>query len=172
MFCMFKIYFILFYLSFSFCCISQSNTGNFLISNVGLINNFSNNSISILFKNNSESCLNIENGLATINYLKKNYSSSLSCDFKYKINTLGIKLYPNPVNSITTIKFTYQPPQNNLFNIIIFDIEGKMVLNFRDYGNNIFNGKILDLGGLNAGVYFLDIESANYIDSIKFIKSK
>jgi hypothetical protein len=41
----------------------------------------------------------------------------------------------------------------------------------KETGYNIFQGINLDLGNIIAGSYVLKIESSNYVDAVKFIKS-
>jgi hypothetical protein len=88
-----------------------------------------------------------------------------------KINTLGVKLFPNPVNSVTKVKITNVPPLNETFNLSIWTTEGAMISTSKETGYNLFQGMTMDLSRLVAGSYVLKIESNNFIDAIKFIKA-
>jgi hypothetical protein len=86
-------------------------------------------------------------------------------------NTLGIKLFPNPVSSNTKVKFVNTPPLTETFNLSIWTAEGNLINTRKELGYNLFQGLTLDLGGLTSGTYVLKIESTQFVDAIKFIKA-
>jgi hypothetical protein len=86
-------------------------------------------------------------------------------------NSLGIKLYPNPVGVNTKVKFINTPPLNAQFSITIWNSEGLQVGTTKATGLEIFQGKQIDFGSLAVGSYVIQIESEKHIDAIKFIKA-
>jgi hypothetical protein len=88
-----------------------------------------------------------------------------------KFNSLGIKLFPNPVNGATNVKFINTPPFTETFNLSIWSTDGAIINTRKETGYNLFQGLTMDLSGLTPGSYVLKIESSNFVDAIKFIKA-
>jgi hypothetical protein len=86
-------------------------------------------------------------------------------------NSLGIKLYPNPVIATTKIKFMNPPPLNDQFNISIWGADGFKITSGKATGFELFQGVPLDFIMLQAGTYIIQIESEKYRDAFKFIKA-
>ena len=140
------------------------------MSSVGIIGNTNSNATAISFKSVAN-CLDVQTGIAVLNGSRANGQFVTNCDVNVKFNTLGIKLYPNPVLSTTKIKFINTPPLTENFNISVWTMEGGILFSRKETGYNIFQGVMVDVGMLIAGSYILKIESANYADAIKFIKA-
>jgi len=149
---------------------AQELTGAFIMSSVGGLNNMSNNSMAITFSS-SATCLNVQNGTAVLTGDRGTGSFAVNCEVKSKYNTLGIKLYPNPVVSITKIKFINTPPLNDQFNISIWGTDGFRITSGKATGYELFQGMPLDFSMLQAGSYIIQIESDKYTDALKFIKA-
>lgn len=149
---------------------AQQLTGVFIMSSVGAIENMSSNSMAITY-NSTISCLNVQNGAAVLSGPRGEGIFSGNCQVNRNFNTLGIKLYPNPVIAITKIKFINTPPLNELFNISIWGTDGFKVTSGKATGYELFQGMTLDFSMLQVGTYVLQIESEKYTDAIKFIKS-
>jgi hypothetical protein len=79
--------------------------------------------------------------------------------------------YPNPFNSLTKISFSLNKGSNVL--IKIFDALGcevKTLLNeFKPIGTYVLD---LDAGNMNSGVYFLRMQTENFVDTKKIILLK
>jgi len=149
---------------------AQQLTGAFIMSSVGGLNNMSNNSMAVTFSSNA-TCLNIQNGTAVLTGDRGTSNFAINCEVKSKYNTLGIKLYPNPVVSITKIKFINTPPLNDQFNISIWGADGFRITSGKATGYELFQGMTLDFSMLQAGSYIIQIESDKYTDALKFIKA-
>jgi hypothetical protein len=149
---------------------AQQLTGAFIMSSVGGLNNMSNNSMAVTFSS-SATCLNIQNGTAVLTGDRGTGNFAINCEVKSKYNTLGIKLYPNPVVSITKIKFINTPPLNDQFNISIWGADGFRITSGKATGYELFQGMTLDFSMLQAGSYIIQIESEKYTDALKFIKA-
>ena len=149
---------------------AQQLQGAFIMSSIGSLQNMSNNSISVNFSSTA-TCINVQNGSAVIIGDRGTGTFAINCEVNTRFNTLGIKLYPNPVTANTKIKFINTPPLNDLFNISIWSTEGYKITSGKATGYEIFQGKPMDFSMLNAGTYFIQIESEKYIDALKFIKA-
>ena len=69
---------------------------------------------------------------------------------KMKVNSLNI--FPNPMNSYTTIQF--QNPSNLKYQLSVIDLSGKIVY----YRDNIFNNSFeLSRGKLSSGLYMIEL---------------
>jgi len=149
---------------------AQQMSGTFIMSSVGGIQNASNNSMAIAF-NSSATCLNVQNGTAVLTGDRGTGNFAINCEVNAVFNSLGIKLYPNPVGVNTKVKFMNTPPLNDQFNITIWNSEGQQVGTAKATGFEIFQGKQIDFGSLSVGSYVIQIESEKYIDALKFIKA-
>jgi hypothetical protein len=149
---------------------AQQITGTFIMSSVGGIQNVSNNSMAINF-NSSATCLNVQTGAAVLTGDRGTGNFAINCEVNVVFNSLGIKLYPNPVGANTKVKFMKAPPLNDQFSITIWNAEGLQVGSVKATGFEIFQGKQIDFGSLSVGSYVIQIESEKYIDAIKFIKA-
>ena len=149
---------------------AQNTGGVFIMSSVGALQNMSNNSMAVSF-NGSATCLNIQNGTAVIIGDRGTGNFAINCEVNAKFNTLGIKLYPNPVNTSTRIKFINTPQLNDQFSISVWNTEGFKITGGKATGYELFQGMQLDLSMLPAGNFVIQIESEKYKDALKFIKA-
>ena len=149
---------------------AQQQTGTFIMSSVGVIQNMSNNSMAVTF-NSTATCLNVQNGTAVLTGDRGTGSFAVNCEVNTKFNTLGIRLFPNPVTANTKVKFINTPPLTDLFVISVWSAEGFKITSGKATGYEIYQGKQLDLSGLTTGSYIIQIESSGYRDALKFIKA-
>ncbi len=149
---------------------SQSLNGLIIMSSVGSIQNSSNNSMAVTFSSNTN-CLNIQNGTAVLTGERGTGSFAINCEVKSLFNTLGIKLYPNPVSEYTKVKFINQPPLNDKFSITVWSNQGEKISASTASGYEIYQGMMMHLSTLVSGSYIIQIESDKYRDALKFIKA-
>ena len=149
---------------------AQQLSGAFIMSSVGGLNNMSNNSMAITFSS-SATCLNVQNGTAVLTGDRGTGNFAINCEVNTKMNTLGIKLYPNPVIATTKVKFVNTPPLNDQFTISIWGTDGFKITSGKATGYEIFQGMPLDFSMLQAGSYIIQIESEKYRDALKFLKA-
>ena len=149
---------------------AQQLTGAFIMSSVGGLNNMSNNIMAVTFSS-SATCLNVQNGTAVLTGNRGTGSFAINCDVDTKFNTLGIRLYPNPVTTNTKVKFINTPPLADQFTISVWNSEGFKISSAKATGYEIFQGKGMDFSSLIAGSYIIQIESEKYTDALKFIKA-
>jgi hypothetical protein len=150
---------------------AQELSGAFIMSSVGSIQNFANNSMAVTFSSSSN-CLILQNGAAVLTGEIGSGLFATNCLENTKFNSLGIKLYPNPVIATTKIKFINTPPLNDQFNISIWGANGFKITSGKATGYELFQGLTLDFSVLQAGSYIIQIESEKYSDALKFIKAK
>ena len=149
---------------------SQSLNGLIIMSSVGSIQNSSNNSMAVTFSSNTN-CLNIQNGTAVLTGERGTGSFAINCEVKSLFNTLGIKLYPNPVSEYTKVKFINQPPLNDKFSITVWSNQGEKISASTASGYEIYQGKMMHFSTLVSGSYIIQVESERYKDALKFIKA-
>jgi len=149
---------------------AQALNGSFIMSSVAGIQNLSNNSMSVTFMSNAN-CLNVQNGTAVLIGERGVGTFFNNCELNTHFNTLGIKLYPNPVSFNTKVKFINTPPLNDHFSITIWSSQGEKIGESNATGNEIYQGKLMNLSSLISGSYIIQIESEKYIDALKFIKA-
>ena len=149
---------------------AQLLTGAFIMSSVGGLQNMSNNSMAITFSS-SATCLNVQNGTAVLTGDRGTGNFAINCEVNTIFNSLGIKLYPNPVGASTKIKFINTPPLTDQFTISVWNSEGFKISIAKATGYEIFQGMPLDFSMLQAGSYIIQIESEKYRDALKFIKT-
>jgi hypothetical protein len=150
--------------------LQAQSSAAFIMSSVGSIPGASNTGMAIQF-NSIATCLNVQNGVAVLNGVRGSGQFAINCEVTLKINSLGIKLYPNPVNTITKVKFANTPPLTETFNLTVWTTEGVLLFTRKESGYNLFQGINLDVSALGSGSYVLKIESENYLDALKFIKA-
>ena len=149
----------------------QSQTAaTFMMSSMGALPNTANAGAAIQF-NSIATCLNVQNGIAVLNGERANGQFAINCEVTLKINSLGVKMYPNPVNATTKVKFINTPPLTEVFNLSIWTSEGVLIQTKKETGYNLFQGLTLDVSGLTSGTFILKIESNNFVDALKFIKA-
>ena len=148
----------------------HAQSASFLMSSVGSLPNSSNSISAINFKSNA-ACLDVQTGIAVLRGVKNAGEFAMTCEVSMKFNSLGVKLYPNPVNTYTKVKLQNTPPLNEVFNVSIWSTDGQLIMTKKETGYNLFQGLTLDLSTINAGTYVLKIESTQFLDAIKFIKA-
>ena len=141
-----------------------------VMSSIGMMGNASSTISALNFKSIA-SCIDVQTGVAVLNGTRGHGEFAFSCEVVMNFNSLGIKLYPNPVNSNTRVKFVNTPPLTEQFNLQVFTTEGQFISSKKESGYNLFQGITLDLGALTTGTYILKITSTEFVDAIKFIKA-
>lgn len=148
----------------------RAQNAQFVMSSVGSFPNSANSMMAINFKSIA-SCLDVQTGIAVLKGERGNGEFAYTCEVSMKFNSLGIKLFPNPVNTFTKIKLQNTPPLTEVFNLSIWSTDGVLLMTKKETGYNLFQGLTLDLNNIHAGTYVLKIESVHFIDAIKFIKA-
>ena len=92
------------------------------MSSVGSIPNLSNNSMAINFTSNA-SCFRIQNGAPIFIAVRGKGKFTNFCVENIKLNSLGIKIFPNPVASKAQVKLSTLPPVAELLGTNIAPLE-------------------------------------------------
>lgn len=141
-----------------------------VMSSIGMMGAASGTVSALNFKS-AAACIDIQSGVAILNGVRGNGAFAFSCEVAMNYNSLGIKLYPNPVTSNTKVKFINSPPLTEQFSLQIYTAEGQFISSKKETGYNLFQGIALDLSNITSGSYILKITSTQFIDAIKFIKA-
>jgi len=160
----------LFILLIIFIKLSPSARAQMIMSSIGRMGNASSTISALNFKSIA-SCIDVQSGVAVLNGARGNGEFAFSCEVVMNYNSLGIKLFPNPVNSSTKVKFINAPPLTEQFNLQVYTAEGQFISSKKESGYNLFQGITIDLGTLTSGTYILKITSTGFVDAIKFIKA-
>lgn len=159
--------FILFLIVFM---LSAKAQAQIVMSSIGTMGAASGTVSALNFKSNA-TCIDVQSGVAVLSGTRGSGEFAFSCEVVMNYNSLGIKLFPNPVNSSTKVKFVNAPPLTEVFNLQVFTAEGQFVSSKKETGYNLFQGITFDLGSLTSGTYVLKITSTQFTDAIKFIKA-
>lgn len=149
--------------------LNNCNAQQLTMSSMGILNNTTNLSTAMHFKSTAN-CIDVQSGIS--NYIAKlTYGEfSINCNIEQKINTLGLKLFPNPVKTSAKLKFSNTAPLNEIFNVSICNAEGTVMRILNTNGYALFAGYNLSFSDLTSGTYILKIESPQFIEALKFIK--
>ena len=85
-----------------------------------------------------------------------------------RLKEQGYLLYPNPASSKTTVQFF--PAANNLKSIQLSGAKGDIVLSYQYKPGQVLNMQEINLTGLPAGIYFLNIQYTDKSITEKLIK--
>ena len=142
-----------------------------VMSSIGMMGNASSTINALNFKS-STTCIDVQSGVAVLNGKRGNGQFAMNCEVTMKINSLGVRLFPNPVNHNTKIKLNNTPPLTETFSLSIWTTEGFLVNTRKATGLSLIQGLNIDVSELPYGTFILRIESATTLDAIKFINQK
>ena len=149
---------------------TTSHAQQFMMSSVGILSGSASNATAINFKSNAN-CIDVQTGIAVFKGVRSFGDFAVNCEVTQQFNSLGIKLFPNPVRTTTKVKFINTPPLSDNFNLTVWNTEGAMLYSRKETGYTLFQGVLIDLSNLASGTYVIKIESTQYVDAIKFIKA-
>jgi len=152
------------------CSVQTNYAQQLTMSSIGILENTSSLSAAINFKSNAN-CIEVQSGIAVFNGFKGYGEFIVNCSVKQQFNILGVKIFPNPVITSSKIKFTNTPSLTTNFSITIWNTEGELIKSRKESGYTIFQGLLIDFSTLSPGGYILKIESPEYIEALKFIKT-
>ncbi len=140
------------------------------VSSIGSIGGSVANVSAINF-NSIATCIDIKSGITVLTGKRAAGEFAINCEVSMQYNSLGVKMFPNPVQTQTKVKATNTPPLNEIFNLTIISANGVVLNTRKEIGYNLFQGLTIDLGNLQSGTYVLKIDSPKFVDVIKFIKA-
>ena len=104
----------------------KAQTGLFVMSSLGAMPGTTSSGLPINF-NSIATCIDVQTGVAVLNGARGNGQFAINCEVIMKFNSLGIKMYPNPVINATKVKFNNTPPLTETFNLTIWTAEGFLI---------------------------------------------
>ncbi len=140
------------------------------VSSIGSIGGSVANVSAINF-NSIATCIDIKSGITVLTGKRAAGEFAINCEVSMQYNSLGVKMFPNPVQTQTKVKATNTPPLNEIFSLTIISANGVVLNTRKEIGYNLFQGLTIDLGNLQSGTYVLKIDSPKFVDVIKFIKA-
>ena len=82
-----------------------------------------------------------------------------------------LRVYPNPVSSTTAISFSLSKPEK--VSITVYDVTGRIVKTIADKEINEGEHQVtLDVKDMNAGIYLLRLQTAEFVRSKKIVVVK
>ena len=150
--------------------ISIESMGQKGVSSIGSIGGSAANISAINF-NSISTCIDVKSGITVLTGKRASGEFALNCEVSIQYNSLGVKMFPNPVQNQTKVKATNTPPLNETFNLTIISANGAIISTRKETGYNLFQGLTIDLVNLQSGTYLLKIDSPKFVDVIKFIKA-
>ena len=106
--------------------------------------------------------------LARIEYLFNLYEEYDAPSAIAELSNLHAAVYPSPTASVLNIDFTSK--SNDVMNISIYDITGKLVFNQSSASNIGDNYAKLDVSSFNQGLYIVELKQGNSVSRVKFAK--
>ncbi len=157
-----------------FCCcnglfFTSLKAQGFIISSMGYMAGTSNIASPINFKSTA-TCIDVQTGIAVFNSSPAFGEFAINCKIGQVFNSLGLKLFPNPVTSNAILKFTNTPLLTQVYKLSIWDAQGELISTSKENGYSLFQGLPIHLNNLSAGTYILKLESTQSLDAIKFFK--
>jgi len=141
-----------------------------VVSSIGNFPGTTSNISAIQFKSISN-CIDVQSGMAVLTGKRATGDFAINCEVSLKYNSLGVRMFPNPVQAQAKVKATNTPPLNETFNLTVWSADGVLINSRKETGYNLFQGLTIDLSTLKSGTYVLKIDAPKFVDVIKFIKA-
>lgn len=141
-----------------------------VVSSIGNLPGTTSSISAIQFKSIS-TCIDVQSGMAVLTGKRATGDFAINCEVSLKYNSLGVRMFPNPVQAQAKVKATNTPPLNETFNLTVWSADGVLINSRKETGYNLFQGLTIDLSTLKSGTYVLKIDAPKFVDVIKFIKA-
>lgn len=141
-----------------------------VVSSIGSFPGTTSNISAIQFKSIS-TCIDVQSGMAVLTGKQATGDFAINCEVSLKYNSLGVRMFPNPVQAQAKVKATNTPPLNETFNLTVWSSDGVLINSRKETGYNLFQGLTIDLSNLKSGTYVLKIDAPRFVDVVKFIKA-
>jgi hypothetical protein len=141
-----------------------------VVSSIGNLQGTTSSISAIQFKSIS-TCIDVQSGMAVLTGKRATGDFAINCEVSLKYNSLGIRMFPNPVQAQAKVKATNTPPLNETFNLTVWSSDGVLINSRKETGYNLFQGLTIDLSNLKSGTYVLKIDAPRFVDVVKFIKA-
>ncbi len=117
-----------------------------------------------------ENCFNISNALNKF-LESSNGEFFINCFVDVDFVKLNIKIFPNPINSIATVKFNNKLQHENKMRLMVFDNLGQTKKAYDVTQDQFLAGYRIDLSGMASGYYYIQISSTTLLQTIKILKN-
>ena len=151
------------------CTVSFAQQG-VVVSSIGNFAGTTSSISAIQFKSIS-TCIDVQSGMAVLTGKRATGDFAINCEVSLKYNSLGVRMFPNPVQAQAKVKATNTPPLNETFNLTVWSADGVLLSSRKETGYNLFQGLTIDLSNLKSGTYVLKIDAPKFVDVVKFIKA-
>jgi len=141
-----------------------------VVSSIGNFGGTTSSISAIQFKSIS-TCIDVESGMAVLTGKRAAGDFAINCEVSLKYNSLGVRMFPNPVQAQAKVKATNTPPLNETFNLTVWSADGVLLSTRKETGYNLYQGLTIDLSTLKSGTYVLKIDAPKFEDVVKFIKA-
>jgi hypothetical protein len=162
-----KIFLVIVCVSMSLALYAQQGV---VVSSIGNFPGTTSSIAAIQFKGIS-TCIDVQSGMAVLTGKRAPGDFAINCEVSLQYNSLGVKMYPNPVQGQTKVKATNTPPLNETFNLTVWSADGVLINTRKETGYSLFQGLTIDLSNLKSGTYVLKIDAPKFADVVKFIKA-
>ncbi len=153
-----------------FACGASFAQQGVVVSSIGNFAGTTSSISAIQFKSIS-TCIDVQSGMAVLTGKRAVGDFAINCEVSLKYNSLGVRMFPNPVISQAKVKATNTPPLNETFNLTVWSADGVLLNTRKETGYNLFQGLTIDLSTLKSGTYVLKIDAPKFADVVKFIKA-
>lgn len=141
-----------------------------VVSSIGNFPGTTSSIAAIQFKGIS-TCIDVQSGMAVLTGKRAAGDFAINCEVSLKYNSLGVRMFPNPVQAHAKVKATNTPPLNETFNLTVWSADGVLINTRKETGYSLFQGLTIDLSNLKSGTYVLKIDAPKFVDVVKFIKA-
>lgn len=141
-----------------------------VVSSIGSFPGTTSSISAIQFKSIS-TCIDVQSGMAVLTGKRATGDFAINCEVSLKYNSLGVRMFPNPVQAQAKVKATNTPPLNETFNLTVWSSDGVLINSRKETGYILFQGLTIDLSNLKSGTYVLKIDAPRFVDVVKFIKA-
>lgn len=153
-----------------FACGTSFAQQGVVVSSIGNFAGTTSSISAIQFKSIS-TCIDVQSGMAVLTGKRAAGDFAINCEVSLKYNSLGVRMFPNPVQAQAKVKATNTPPLNETFNLTVWSADGVLLSTRKETGYNLFQGLTIDLSTLKSGTYVLKIDAPKFADVVKFIKA-
>jgi len=153
-----------------FACVVSFAQQGVVVSSIGNFAGTTSSISAIQFKSIS-TCIDVQSGMAVLTGKRTAGDFAINCEVSLKYNSLGVRMFPNPVQAQAKVKATNTPPLNETFNLTVWSADGVLLSSRKETGYNLFQGLTIDLSTLKSGTYVLKIDAPKFADVVKFIKA-
>lgn len=121
---------------------------------------------------NGDNCIKVTNSISKFSASKKgSFYSTCSVNINFDRIQIQLGLSPNPVNTFTTVKCIGKLPNDNQFNVMVYNNTGQPVYSTQTTQQQLLSGLKMNLSSIVTGMYFVQVSSSSVLSTLKFLKN-